>query len=62
MRRSPTGSGTLTAQDAHERDALAAASADCVVTSLHHAVEQIVNVAREAASADVKVKSERPPR
>src|ERR1700736_1578101 len=44
---------TLTAQEARERDALAATRADCVVTSLRQAVEQVVNAEREAASADL---------
>ena len=44
------GFWTLTAQEAEERDALAATRADCVVTSLRQAVEQVVNAARQAAS------------
>jgi hypothetical protein len=43
---------TLTAQETAERDALAATGADCVVTSLRQAVEQVVNAAKEAASSD----------
>jgi hypothetical protein len=46
------GFWTLTAQEAEERDALAATRADCVVTSLRQAVEQVVNAAKKAASAD----------
>ena len=42
----------MTAQEAEERDALAATRADCVVTSLRQAVEQVVNAAKKAASAD----------
>jgi predicted PurR-regulated permease PerM len=48
------GFWTLTAQEAEERDALAATRADCVVTSLRQAVEQVVNAAREAANADLR--------
>jgi hypothetical protein len=44
----------LTAQEARERDALAATRADCVVTSLRQAVEQVVNAAKEAASAGLE--------
>jgi hypothetical protein len=44
------GFWTLTAQEATERDALAATRADCVVTSLRQAVEQVVNVAKEATN------------
>jgi hypothetical protein len=44
----------LTAQEAEERDALAATRADCVVTSLRQAVKQVVNAAMEAASADLE--------
>jgi hypothetical protein len=43
----------LTAQEAQERDALGATRADCVVTSLRQAVEQVVNAAKDAASADL---------
>ena len=46
------GFWTLTAQEARERNALEATRADCVVTSLREAVEQVVNAARAAASAD----------
>ena len=46
------GFWTLTAQEVEERGALAATRADCVVTSLRQAVEQVVNAAKEAASAD----------
>ena len=48
------GFWTLTADEAEARDALAATRADCVVTSLRQAVEQVVNAAKEAASADLK--------
>jgi predicted PurR-regulated permease PerM len=48
------GFWTVTAQEAKERDALAATRADCVVTSLREAVEQVVNAARAAASADLE--------
>jgi hypothetical protein len=44
----------LTAQEAEERDALAATRADLVVTSLRQAVEQVVNAAKEAANADLE--------
>ena len=44
----------MTAQEARERDALAATRADCVVTSLRQAVEQVVSAAKEAASADLE--------
>jgi hypothetical protein len=47
------GFWTLTAQEAQERDALGATRADCVVTSLRQAVEQVVNAAKDAASADL---------
>ena len=40
----------MTAQEAEERNALAATRADCVVTSLRQAVEQAVNAAKLAAS------------
>ena len=46
------GFWTLTAQEVEERDALAETRADCVVTSLRQAVEQVVNAARQAADAD----------
>ena len=45
------GFWTLTAQEVEERNALAATRADCVVTSLRQAVEQVVNAARQAADA-----------
>jgi hypothetical protein len=45
------GFWTLTAQEAEERNALAATRADLVVTSLRQAMEQAVNSAKEAASA-----------
>jgi hypothetical protein len=48
------GFWTLTAQEAEERDALAATRADCVATSLRQAVEQVVHAAKEAASADLE--------
>ena len=48
------GFWTLTAQEAEERDALAATRADLVVTSLRQAVEQVVNAAKEAAAADLE--------
>jgi predicted PurR-regulated permease PerM len=48
------GFWTLTAQEAEERDALAATRADLVVTSLRQAVEQVVNAAKEAASVDLE--------
>jgi hypothetical protein len=48
------GFWTLTAQEAEERNALAATRADWVVTSLRQAVEQVVNAAKEAASADLE--------
>jgi predicted PurR-regulated permease PerM len=54
------GFWTLTAQDGEERDALAATRADLVVTSLQQAVEQVVNVAKEAASADLEGKIRAP--
>jgi hypothetical protein len=47
------GFWTLTAQEAEERNTLAATRSDCVVTSLRQAVEQVVNAAKEAASADL---------
>jgi hypothetical protein len=47
------GFWTLTAQEAVDRDALAATRADCVVTSLRQAVEQAVNGASLAASGDI---------
>jgi hypothetical protein len=48
------GFWTLAAQEAEERGALAATRADCVVTSLRQAVEQVVNAAKEAAAADLE--------
>ena len=48
------GFWTLTAQEAEERDALAATRADLVVTSLRQAVEQVVNAAKGAAGADLE--------
>jgi hypothetical protein len=54
------GFWTLTIEEAEERHALAATRADCVATSLHQAVEQVVTAAREAASA-VLVEGERLP-
>jgi predicted PurR-regulated permease PerM len=48
------GLWTLTAQGAEERDALAATRADLVFTSLRQAVEQVANVAKEAASGDLE--------
>jgi predicted PurR-regulated permease PerM len=47
------GFWTLTAQEAADRDALAATRADGLVTSLRQAVEEAVNAARQAASADL---------
>jgi predicted PurR-regulated permease PerM len=47
------GFWTLTAQEAEERDALAATRADCIATSLRQAVEHVVNAARGTASADL---------
>jgi predicted PurR-regulated permease PerM len=55
------GFWTLTAQEVVERDALGATRADCVVTSLRQAVEQAVNAARQAASADLVESELRPP-
>ena len=54
------GFWTLTAQEAEERDALAATRADCVVTSLRLAVEHVVNAANEAASADLEAEIRAP--
>ena len=48
------GFWTLAAQEAEERGALAATRADCFVTSLRQAVEQVVNAAKEAAAADLE--------
>jgi hypothetical protein len=48
------GFWTLTAQEAEERDALAATRADCVATSLRQAVEHVVNAARGTANADLE--------
>ena len=50
------GFWTLTAQEVEERDALSATRADCVVTSLRQATEQVVNAAKEAAGADLQEK------
>lgn len=50
--RAKIGFWTLTAQEAEERNALAATRTDLVVTSLRQAVEQVVNAAKEAAGAD----------
>ncbi len=47
------GLWTLTAQEAVDRDALAATRADCVVTSLRQAVDEAVNAARQAARTDL---------
>jgi predicted PurR-regulated permease PerM len=55
------GFWTLPEQEAVERDALAATSADCVVTSLRQAVEQAVTAARQAASADLVESELHPP-
>lgn len=54
------GFWTLTAQDVEERDALSATRADCVVTSLRQAVEQVVAAAKAAASADLEGKIDVP--
>jgi hypothetical protein len=55
------GFWALTAQEAEERDALAATRADLVVTSLRQAVEQVANAAKEAASADLEGEIRAPP-
>ena len=55
------GLWTLTAQDAEERDALAATRADLVFTSLRQAVEQVANAAKEAASGDLEGEIRAPP-
>jgi predicted PurR-regulated permease PerM len=47
------GFWTLTEQETEERNALPATRADLVVTSLRQAVEQVVNTAKKAASADL---------
>jgi predicted PurR-regulated permease PerM len=47
------GLWTLTAQEAVDRDALAATRADCVVTSLRQAVDEAVNAARPSARANL---------
>jgi hypothetical protein len=47
------GLWTLTANEVEARDALAATRADCVVTSLRQAVEQVANAEREAVSPDL---------
>jgi hypothetical protein len=54
------GRWTLAAQEAEERDALAATCANCVVTSLRQAVEQVVNAANEAAAADFEDETRAP--
>jgi hypothetical protein len=54
------GFWTLTAQEAEARGALAATRADCVVTSLRQAAEQVVNAAKEAASADLEGETRSP--
>jgi hypothetical protein len=54
------GFWTLTPQEAEERNALAATRADLVATSLRQAVEQIVNAAKEAASADLETEIRAP--
>ena len=46
------GFWTLTAQEAEERNALAATHADCLVTTLQQAVEQVVNPAMSANLAN----------
>ncbi len=46
------GFWTLTAQEAEERNALTATHADCVVTTLQQAVEQVVNTAKGVVSAN----------
>jgi hypothetical protein len=48
------GFWTLTAQEAEERNALTATRADLVVTSLQQAVEQVVKLAKKAATADLE--------
>jgi predicted PurR-regulated permease PerM len=47
------GFWTLTEQEAEDRNALQATRADLVVTSLRQAVEQVLDAARKAASADL---------
>jgi hypothetical protein len=54
------GFWTLTPQEVEQRDALAATRADCVVTSLRQAVEQVVNAAKEAPSADLESENRAP--
>jgi hypothetical protein len=54
------GFWTLTPQEVEQRDELAATRADCVVTSLRQAVEQVVNAAKEAASADLESENRAP--
>ena len=54
------GFWTLTPQEVEQRDALAATRADCVVTSLRQAVEQVVNAAKEAPSADLERENRAP--
>lgn len=48
------GFWTLTAQEAEQEDALVATRADLAATSLQQAVEQIVNAAKKAASANLE--------
>ena len=55
------GFWTLTADEAEARDALGATRADLVVTSLRQAVEQVVNAAKEAASANLEGEIRAPP-
>jgi hypothetical protein len=54
------GFWTLTPHEVEQRDALAATRADCVVTSLRQAVEQVVNAAKEAPSADLESENRAP--
>jgi predicted PurR-regulated permease PerM len=54
------GFWTLTAQEVEARDALAATRADCVVTSLRQAVEQVVNAAKEAAAVHLEGETRAP--
>ena len=55
------GFWTFGGQEAEERDALGATRADLVVTSLRQAVEQVVNAAKEAASANLEGEIRAPP-
>jgi len=48
------GFWTMTTQEAEERNALTATRADFVVTSLQQAVEEVVNLAKGAASDEVR--------